>query len=206
MRIATPLVTLHKNNIVRLLSISALLQLVTYTIIGLSSKGGYYSETVDTYLNYPYHLRKGLIIIAHRALLYMDHRAMLVNNEFIYNMRHGGIHVAYECLGFGLMSLWTGFVLSYRPITTRCRVVLICIGLLVINITNILRMIIVFIAPFKLGMGIDNHGVYNVVLHTIILLMGLMVVKKTQKMSSMPGGGMCLAHNDVNDRYKKNKQ
>lgn len=180
MRVLPLVRSIYESVVFRLLFISSVLYGTTYAVIGLSSRGGVYSPFVSKYLNYPYFIRKTLLRIAHRILVNMNYRATLVNNEFIFNARHGGIHVAYECLGFGVMSLWAGFVVSFKAIRLPRKVLLLCTGFLTINVVNVLRMICVFIAPFKLAGGWDNHAVYNILIHVIVMIMGAIVIRNNK--------------------------
>jgi len=167
---------LRNNSVLVFFAIAMMLYAVTYAVIGLSSKGNYYSGIVSRFFDYPYAMRSMVLFISYKILLFFNYQALLVNAEFIYNPHHGGIHMAYSCMGFGLMALWIAFIISCKPFNTRRKLLLILLGLVVINAMNILRVLVIFISHNKRFLGIEHHDLFNMLVHVVVILMGLLVI------------------------------
>lgn len=84
----------------------------------------------------------------------------------------GGFIMAYDCLGFGVMSFFTAFVIAF-PKPLKNKYFFLPTGLLFIQALNILRFILLgkFWKHSHLKQIIDHHDLFN-----IILYLSLMVV------------------------------
>jgi putative colanic acid biosynthesis acetyltransferase WcaF len=86
--------------------------------IGLSTKPGYYSAFLHDHLNYIELWRSFNIKAVSRILQLFGYRVVESTTRLaVYN--HGGFNLVYSCLGYGLMSGYTAFVISYPPRTQR---------------------------------------------------------------------------------------
>jgi exosortase/archaeosortase family protein len=92
-----------------------------------------------------------------------------VTNEYeLLIAGRGGIRLVYSCLGLGLMSFFTAFVLAY-PKALKEKVVFLITGLFVIQLLNIFRMATVALFWGKAAQHIiDHHVIFNGIIYVII--------------------------------------
>jgi len=94
--------------------------------------------------------------------------ATIMNDFEMRIAGYGGIRIAYDCLGFGLMSFFTAFVLAY-PKQLRQKMVFLISGLVAIQIFNILRLALVALFWGKNAQRvIDHHLIFNSIIYTLI--------------------------------------
>ena len=94
--------------------------------------------------------------------------ATVMNDFEMIVAGHGGIRVAYSCLGFGLMSFFTAFILAY-PKEFKLKAIFLISGLLVIQLLNILRLALVALFWGKKAQYIvDHHIIFNTIIYALI--------------------------------------
>ncbi len=94
-----------------------------------------------------------------------------VNNEYQLRVAgSGGIRLVYSCLGLGIMSFFTAFVLAY-PKKWKDKLIFLFLGLLAIELLNIIRMAIVALFWSKQAQQIiDHHIIFNGIIYIIICI------------------------------------
>ena len=94
-----------------------------------------------------------------------------VTNEYeLLIAGRGGIRLVYSCLGLGLMSFFTAFVLAY-PKAFKKKVVFLIAGLFVIQLLNVLRMAMVGLFWSRKAQHIiDHHIIFNGIIYVIIAI------------------------------------
>ena len=92
-----------------------------------------------------------------------------VTNEYeLLIAGHGGIRLIYSCLGLGLMSFFTAFVIAY-PKAFKKKAVFLIAGLFIIQLLNILRMAMVALFWGRKAQHIiDHHIIFNSIIYVII--------------------------------------
>ncbi len=128
-----------------------------------------YNNFIAENFNYISLLRHMLLFSTSLVLKFMGFAAVF--NEYELRIAgHGGIRLVYSCLGLGLMSFFTAFVLAYPKAFREKAVFLIC-GLFVIQLLNILRMAIVALFWGKAAQQIiDHHIIFNGIIYVIIAI------------------------------------
>ena len=142
-------------------------------MIGLASEGGYYSKFVHDHLDYVSWIRvtyiKGVGLISS-----LFGYATIVEPGFLIRVINGrGVIIAYDCVGYGVMSFWAAFVLSQRALFTKKMLWLIT-GLMSLWCINLWRIALFMIAINKgwgMPLGIDHHTWFNILAYSFILLM-----------------------------------
>ena len=82
----------------------------------------------------------------------------------------GSIQVVYKCLGLGVISFFTAFVIAY-PKTLKAKVIFIIAGILVLQFLNILRFMFLAVYWAKAGTTtLDHHTIFNLVIYLIIAI------------------------------------
>jgi exosortase/archaeosortase family protein len=94
-----------------------------------------------------------------------------VTNEFeLLTAGRGGIRLVYSCLGLGLMSFFSAFVLAY-PKPLKKKLLFLLSGLAVIQLLNVLRMTTVAIFGGSRAQHIiDHHIIFNGIIYIVIAI------------------------------------
>lgn len=148
--------------------------------IGITAPGGWYFSYWDKHLNYVHWLRDFLLWASSNTLNLLGYQTKTSRYELLV-VGHGKISLVYSCLGFGVMSFFAAFVLAW-PAILRAKISFVIIGLLIIQILNILRFVLLGLYWQSASgyIGIDHHFVYNLIVYLIIALM-LFIYVNTQK-------------------------
>jgi exosortase/archaeosortase family protein len=136
---------------------------------GITSPGNHYSPFLANHLNYISGLRRLLLKSSAQILTWLGFT--VIKNE--YNLLVAGrsaIQVVYSCLGLGVISFFTAFVLAY-PVKLKSKIAFIIFGILGIELLNVVRF--VFLSLFwnrKENGMIDHHTIFNIILYIIIVI------------------------------------
>jgi len=80
----------------------------------------------------------------------------------------GIIDVVYSCLGLGVMSFFTAFVIAY-PKKLKPKLIFLLTGLVSIQVLNILRFVLLAVLwDKKSQLVLDHHTIFNIVIYIII--------------------------------------
>ncbi|WP_316817493.1 exosortase Y [Pedobacter nyackensis] len=137
--------------------------------IGIVSPGGLYIPFLDEHCNYIAIWRNLYISVAAKALEIMGYTVS--TTEISLKVQgHSGFRLVYSCLGYGIMSCFSAFTLSF-PKPIRSRLTFLLTGLLVILILNLCRFILLplFYNPQVTIFSANHHDIFNVVLYIILL-------------------------------------
>jgi len=136
--------------------------------IGATTKGGVYLSFLDQHLNYIEFWRQFCISTSAqilRRLGYIVH----INNTGLSIENHSGFRLIYSCLGYGIMSCFAAFVIAY-PKTLRSRVIFLGFGLVVIQLLNLVRLVLISIYYKSYPVFIiDHHSAFNSILYAVLL-------------------------------------
>jgi exosortase/archaeosortase family protein len=141
--------------------------------IGITAPGGYYSPFADQYLNYVAALR-WLLLHGAKLLLEALGYSIYLKDVYTIRMQQGfGVHVGYDCIGYGVMIFWIAFIAANKG-SFRRKIKWTGGGLLVIWLVNVLRIALMVIAvnhhwPSVLNM--DNHTWFNIAAYAVIFIM-----------------------------------
>lgn len=150
-----------------------ILYLGTIAWIGITAPGGYYSPFAARYLNYVAGLR-WLLLHGSKLLLQALGYSIYLKDVYTIKLQNGlGVHVGYDCIGYGVMIFWLSFILANKTSFIK-KVKWISGGLLAIWIVNVWRIALMLIAindhwPSLLNM--DNHTWFNIAAYIVIFLM-----------------------------------
>lgn len=145
----------------------------TLAVIGLSSPAGsYYSSFIDHHLDYVSWLRASLMNATKGLLHLMRYDTYIISPSFLKLQYEGGINVAYDCLGYGIISFWIAFVIANKGKWQK-KISWIFCGTFFLWCINVLRLslILIFIKrkwniPF-----FDQHTWFNIAAYFFIFLM-----------------------------------
>lgn len=140
---------------------------------------GFFSLTSPQSKNYNIFLAENLnyisvlrqILLAGTAFALKCMGFAFVTNE--YNLLiagRGAIRLVYSCLGLGVMSFFTAFVLAY-PKKWKAKLIFLFTGLVAIELLNIIRMAMVALFWSKQAQQIiDHHIIFNGIIYLIICI------------------------------------
>jgi exosortase/archaeosortase family protein len=142
-------------------------------VIGISAPEGYYSEFVHRYLDYisalRYTLMKGAAFVSH----IWGYQTTEESNYLLRIVGRRGVIIAYDCAGYGVLSFWLAFVISY-PSSFMKKISWIILGSLALWLINVLRIGLFLISineRWKFPFGWDHHTWFNIIAYGAIFAM-----------------------------------
>lgn len=134
---------------------------------GLTSQGNHYNAFLDQHFNYIRILRHLLLGTTGHILNLLGYTAITSDTELLVS-GHGRIQLVYSCLGLGIMSFFTAFIIAY-PKRLKTKLIFLISGLLSIQVLNIVRFVL--LALFwrnTRGIILDHHTIFNIIIYIII--------------------------------------
>jgi exosortase/archaeosortase family protein len=142
-------------------------------MIGITVPGGYYLAFADRYLNYVAALR-WLLLHSAAAVLKLTGFSIYLRDVYTIKLQNGlGIHVGYDCIGYGVMIFWLAFIFANQLSLVR-KIKWMLGGLLlifVINVTRISLMLVAINSQWKSPLNLDNHTWFNIAAYMAIFTM-----------------------------------
>ncbi len=165
----------RRFSLLQFLLIFFLLSISFYSYIGIVSPGGKaYSSFLDNNANFPAWVTY-FICQCSKVLLQLagfDVYQKALNNITIRGSR--GINIIWACLGFGVISFWTAFVMAHRA-SWKYKSIWALIGVVSITVLNIIRITSIALGNYynwKAYIEIEPHFAFNVASYVVIF--GLM--------------------------------
>ncbi len=162
----------------------------TLLVIGLAAQGGMYSAFVDKHLDYVSGITRTLVG-GTRGLLQIAGIETYTLPNFIIRITGGtGVRIAFDCVGYGVMSFWLAFVLASKGRAVR-KLIWVLIGWIIlwfININRIALLLLAYNRDWKMPLGIDHHTWFNIVAYGAIFLMMYIFEKDNRKISEKYAG------------------
>jgi len=163
------------------LSLFLLLHYFNILFFGLTTPENHYSPFLDNHLNYIRGLRH-LLLGSSEWLLRLAGYDTVSNDMELLVAGKGHIRVLYSCLGLGVMSFLTAFVIAF-PATLRQKLVFLLPALIIIQLLNILRFVL--LALFWKSPGsliIDHHTVFDAIIYVLIVVSLYVWVQRRTRM------------------------
>jgi exosortase/archaeosortase family protein len=133
-----------------------------------TSHGKHYVLFFDQHLNYIHLLRQWLLTCSKQILTWCGYT--VITNEYdLLTAGRGIIRLVYSCLGLGMMSFFTAFVIAY-PRRFLVKLLFLLSGLLVIQLLNICRFVLLSLFWEKSNSAYipDHHTIFNITMYIII--------------------------------------
>ncbi|MCX6209914.1 MAG: hypothetical protein NTZ59_10595 [Bacteroidetes bacterium] len=141
--------------------------------IGITSPGNHYSKFCDDYLNYINWLRVSILSTSEGLSNLLGYKAVKLNNITIEGFNGFRVNMVYSCIGYGILSFWTAFVITY-PSTIKQKMVWLFSGLLSLWFVNVLRVLLLLILINKtknVETFPQHHLAYNIATYIIVFVM-----------------------------------
>lgn len=145
----------------------------TLAIIGLAAPEGRYSPFVEKYLDYVSWWRSSLLFGTKYLLQFFGVETYLANKYNIKQVNGRGIVIVYECVGYGILSFWTAFLVALKGRLAR-KIIWWFIGFSVLWILNVIRLSLLLVVTNKgwtLPLGWDHHTWFSIFAYGAILVM-----------------------------------
>ena len=163
----------HKNKqILRFAGLFPLLFLLLYYFnigyIGLTSPGGLYIQFLDQHFNYIKYWRE--FNLATSATILKSFGYEVFTNEFRLHVEgKAGFILVYSCLGYGILSLFTAFVLTY-PKPLKEKLYFLLSGVITFQVLNTMRLILIALywKPAPILLKMNAHEIFNSIIYMII--------------------------------------
>jgi len=166
--------TLWSEPYARFIVLFVLLYLLLYgfntAYIGITSKGGTYIPFLDEHLNYIKWWRTFSIEASAKVLRSLNYE-VLTNNTQLRVVGKSGFTLVYSCLGYGVMSVFVAFCLTF-PSPFKYRFGFMFGGLILIQIVNLARFILLSLYWNKRKplLGIDHHDLFNISIYALLII------------------------------------
>lgn len=147
--------------------------------IGITSPGGIYFPTMDKHFNYIDKWRT-LYLSSSAYLLEVLGYEPAISKTGLSLKGFSGFRLNYSCLGYGIMSCFSAFVISFpKPVLSK--ITFLISGLVLILILNICRFILLAIY-YKPGISnIDHHMMFNSTIYFIMITSTYLWLQKKLK-------------------------
>lgn len=145
----------------------------TIAFIGISSPGGYYVAFADRYLNYVSWLRASLLYSSKFILQLLNFPVYLPDRYNIKFEQGNGVHIGYDCIGYGVLFFWIAFVYA-NSIPLLSKIKWLVGGVMLIWLINVARVCLLIVAVNKkwtAPFNFDNHTWFNIAAYTAIFTM-----------------------------------
>jgi len=138
--------------------------------LAVTSPGGIYIPFLDTHLNFISWLRYALIETSAVILNLLGYQTKTSVYEMLV-VGHNVIIVGYDCLGFGIMSFFSAFIIAY-PGVLKVKLYCWLIGIVGIQALNLCRFVILSLywRPSKSAYLSDHHTIFNIVVYILIAI------------------------------------
>lgn len=166
--------------VVKFLVLFLLFYYFNILFFGLTNPGNLYSPFLANYLNYIQGIR-WILLNSSTGLLNLLGFSAICDNYNLLVAGRGTIQVVYACLGLGVISFFTAFVLAY-PKPLKSKIIFIIAGILTIEVLNVLRFALLALFWNKSDSKIiDHHTIFNIVIYILIAISLYFWVKADNK-------------------------
>ena len=154
----------------------------TIFMIGLCAPGGYYSEFAAKYLDYISFIKVTLMKGAAVVASWFAYETVENPGYIVRVVGARGVIIAYDCVGYGVLSFWAAYTLA-NHIKWKRTLVWLLGGFLLLWTINVLRIGLFLVAINKgwpMPLGLDHHTWFNIFAYGAIFLMIFWFEKKNK--------------------------
>ncbi|RYY06044.1 MAG: exosortase/archaeosortase family protein [Sphingobacteriaceae bacterium] len=129
--------------------------------------GGNYNLFLANNFNYVQGLRNFLLNTSSVGLQLLGYQTK-TNSYSLLAIGYHKINLAYDCLGFGVMSFIAALTITY-PSKTKAKLLLFVLLTIGFQLLNVLRfMLLALYWPGKAGNQINHHTVFNLLIYLLL--------------------------------------
>ncbi len=145
----------------------------TLLIIGLAAPGNYYSPFIAKYADYVSQVKLSLMAGTGFVLSLFNIKTHIEPGFLIRVTGGRGVFIAMDCVGYGVYSFWTAFVIANSGKFVK-KLIWIIGGLLALWLVNVIRISLFLVAINKgwpMPLGIDHHTWFTIAAYLLIFLL-----------------------------------
>lgn len=145
----------------------------TLAVIGLAAPEGRYSAFVDHYADYVSWMRWALLGASKWMMSFFGADTYITPDFHLRYVNGRGVYLAYDCVGYGVMSFWIALVLAF-PGKWIKKAGWLLSGLLILYVINVARISLFLYVTNKnseMPLGIDHHTWFNIFAYLAIFIM-----------------------------------
>ncbi|WP_432713559.1 glycosyltransferase [Pedobacter sp.] len=138
-------------------------------IIGVSTPGGYYNEYIAQHLNHINQWRH-FNISTTASLLRMLGYDVYTDQFRLHIKDGGGFILVHSCLGYGILSLFSAFILAFpRPLSQK--LVFLALGILGFQFLNLTRLLLIALywKQLTLRYHLNAHAIFNYTIYVVFV-------------------------------------
>ena len=155
----------------------------TILVISLAAPSGIYSSFVHNYFDYVSWLKISLMNGASIVANLFGYQTKFEANYLVRIVNARGVYIAYDCVGYGVMSFWAAFTIATEMKFSK-KIIWLFSGLLILWGINVLRIGLFLVSinkGWKMPLGIDHHTWFNIVAYLFIFIMIYFFNKNTEE-------------------------
>jgi len=145
----------------------------TLAVIGIAAPGGLHSAFVEKHLDYVSWIKLSLIHATAFILSLFDISTYTAPGFIIRFTGGNGVHIAMDCVGYGVYSFWIAFVVANKGRIFK-KSLWIAGGLLGLWLINVLRITLYLTSlnrNWSMPLGLDHHTWFNICAYLLIFLL-----------------------------------
>lgn len=142
-------------------------------VIGLSAPGGQYSPFVARYLDFISWIRWALLAGSKGFLSIVGIDTYITPQYHIRYVNGKGVFLAYDCIGYGVMSFWIALVTAL-PGTFKNKLSWILKGIFILYLINVARISLFLVVTNRnteMPLGLDHHTWFNIFAYLAIFIL-----------------------------------
>ncbi len=166
--------------IAKFLLLFLFLYLGTEFWIGVTSPGNHYCKFCDDYFNYIKWLRNSILKAAEILCNIFGYKATKLNNITIEGVSGFKVTMVYSCIGYGILSFWTAFTITY-PSAFKRKIKWLFGGLICLWFANVVRicLLLIYVNNVKNIHSFPKHHLaYTIVTYVIVFILIYFFVKE----------------------------
>jgi exosortase/archaeosortase family protein len=162
---------------------------INYLCCGLvDPQGLLYSSLLDNHLNYVAAIRKSILYASNGFNHFAGINSHVALPFEVRSEKGWYVFMWYPCIGLGLMSFWSAFVIAHRQ-RTAGKIAWTLAGIVALWVINVGRLSMLMIAHerhWKLNSVIDHHTQYNLLSYALLLGMIMLYLRVNKKEIQQP--------------------
>jgi len=145
----------------------------TLFFIGLASPGGLYSPFVSKYFDYVSWLKFSYMKGASLIAAIFGYSTLEESGFLLRVVNARGVIIAYDCVGYGVMSFWAAFTIANKT-NIKSKIKWLLGGLLLLWLINTIRIGLFLVAINKnwpMPLGLNHHTLFNIFAYSAIFFL-----------------------------------
>lgn len=160
----------------------------TLAVIGIAAPGGLHSSFVEKHLDYVSWIKLSLMHATGFILSWFHIPTQTEPGHIIRFVGGNGVHIAMDCVGYGVYSFWIAFVVANKGKLLKKSIWIVggLIGLWFINVLRITLYLTSLNRDWAMPLGLDHHTWFNICAYLLIFFLIFLYDRSFSKKGSIP--------------------